>query len=71
MHATITQAWPNEAPTKPAVAIPSRTFAAVIRIDRLAKLAAERLSAAPSEEVIALALDDLAELRELAAEVLR
>jgi hypothetical protein len=77
MNSTIqhawSDAWPDEAPTRPVPPISLRTVATLTRIDRLAELAAERLS--PPENVdtatASLVLADLAQLRALAAEVLR
>ena len=62
---------PEEVPTKKIENVPSRTLAALARIERLSLLAAERLSFDPDPDAILSALGDLSEIGDLARAVSR
>lgn len=61
----------DEIPTKQSDNFPSATIVLAARVDRLAELAIEKLTVAPDENTLVSAAADLAQIRRLAAEVLR
>ena len=70
MH-TVPESIPDELPTRPCLATPSRMLVFASRIDRLAELALERLAVAHDPDALAAALDDLVTIRDLCSGAMR
>jgi hypothetical protein len=58
-------------PTVPIERVPSKVLVFAARVDRLAGLALECLAVAPDREAIALAAEDIVQIKALAAGVRR
>lgn len=70
MQTIVGHEW-DDPPTKRIENVQSKTLVALSRIERLANLAAERLSVSPDADAIVEAIGDLARIAELARAVSR